>query len=78
MLDFKTAAIEECCQLCDRPIEEEEVRLRRVEGVLCVLCSECVKDDNHMDVVEANREGDFFGEAKLDKEPMEGKGTEDS
>ena len=31
-----------------------------------------------MDVVEANREGDFFGEAKLDKEPMEGKGTEDS
>lgn len=72
MLDFKTAAEEEICQLCERGIEDTEVRLRRVyEDVLCVLCPDCLKDNNKWKVVESNRKEGYFGKPEVNKEQVE-------
>lgn len=78
MLKFETAALNEVCQLCERPVEDEQVRLRRVYEVIVILCQDCMKDNNKWKVVEANRREDFFGKAQVDTEPVEAEGEDGS
>ena len=80
MIDFETSVTNEICQLCERGIEEDEikVRIRRIDNILCSLCEDCMKDDNHKEIVKMNKEEDFFGQEVEHKETLETPGTEDS